>query len=128
MTENITTLLSTGGAIGLMIMLWVVAQISRRFGEVTHRPPLYRFFYVALALLVLPLVVRLLAVGQADRAGTDALAWLLHDIPLALGLTLALGTAWQYWGWLVYAHEGQSPARRPARPPRRADRPDSEQN
>ena len=126
MTGNITTLLSTAGVMGLMIMLWVVAQISRRFGEVTHRPPLYRVFYVALALLALPLIVRLLAIGQADgsRFAADAPAALLHDIPLAAGLTLALVVAWQYWGWLVYAHEGRSSAHPPAKTPRRAGKPD----
>ncbi len=125
MTGNITTLLSTAGVLGLMIMLWVVAQISRRFGEVTHRPPLYRVFYVALGLLAFPLLVRLLAIGQSDgsRFAADSSATLLHDIPLAAGLTLALIAAWQYWGWLVYAHEGQSAARPPAKTPQRAGKP-----
>ncbi len=113
MLNNILTLLSASAPLALMLMLWVMAQISRRFGEVTHRPPLYRVFYVAMALMIFPLGVRLLAIGVADDQqadwGGNSLEALLHDLPLALGISLGLFTAWRYWGWLVYAREGQSP-------------------
>ncbi|MBN1679465.1 MAG: hypothetical protein JW966_04185 [Anaerolineae bacterium] len=108
---NIGTLLSAAAPIGIIIALWVIAQISRRFGEVTHRPPFYRGFYLSLVLVLFPLVIRLLAVGldedeYADLGGntTDAL---LHDVPLAIAITLAGIIAWRYWGWLVYAHDDQ---------------------
>ena len=113
MLNNGFTLLSTAAPLALIVMLWVMAQISRRFGEVTHRPPLYRGFYVAMALLLFPLVVRLLAIGLADGArkdlGGNSVEALFHDLPLALGVTLGVIIAWRYWGWLVYAREGQSP-------------------
>lgn len=113
MLNNVFTLLSTAAPLALIIMLWVMAQISRRFGEVTHRPPLYRGFYVAMALMLFPLVVRLLAIGLADDArkdlGGNSVEALFHDLPLALGVTLGVIVAWRYWGWLVYAREGQSP-------------------
>ncbi len=119
MTDNLTTLLSASAPIALMITLWVMAQISRRFGEVTHRPPLYRGFYVALALLICPLVVRLLALGltgdELADLGGNTLDALLHDLPLAASITLAVVITWRYWGWLVYAREGQSPVT-PRRP------------
>jgi hypothetical protein len=96
-----------------MIALWVMAQISRRFGEVTHRPPLYRGFYVALALVGIALVARLLAIGLPEDQSGDLsgnhLGALLHDVPLAAGVTLGVAVAWRYWGWLIYAREGQSP-------------------
>ena len=113
MLNNVTTLLSAAAPFGLMIMLWVMAQISRRFGEVTHRPPLYRGFFVALGLTLFPLLARLLAMGltEDERAnlGSAALAALAYDLPLALGITLSVIITWRYWGWLVYAREGQSP-------------------
>lgn len=117
MSGNIGTLLSIATPLALMIVLWVMAQISRRFGEVTHRPPHYRGFYVALVLMILPLGVRLLAVGLSDtemqdQGGTSTAA-LLHDIPLAASISLALVIAWRYWGWLVYAREGESAALTP---------------
>lgn len=113
MIDNLPTLLSAAAPLALMITLWVMAQISRRFGEVTHRPPLYRAFYVALALLVFPLVVRLLALGltaqQIADLGGNTLEAALHDLPLAASITLAVVVTWRYWGWLVYAREGQNP-------------------
>ena len=113
MLNNVFTLLSTAAPLALIIMLWVMAQISRRFGEVTHRPPLYRGFYVAMVLMLFPLVVRLLAIGLAEDArndlGGNSVEALSHDLPLALGITLGVIIAWRYWGWLVYAREGQSP-------------------
>ena len=111
MLQHILTLLSVAAPLALIISLWVMAQISRRFGEVTHRPPLYRGFYVALVMLVLPLLTRLLAIGQTGYTDRRRLfEALFHDLPLALGITLAVIIAWRYWGWLVYAREGQTPA------------------
>jgi hypothetical protein len=116
---HIATLLSAAAPLALMVTLWVMAQISHRFGEVTHRPPLYRVFFVAIGLTVCPLVVRLLAIGLTDRQSADwgdnSLEAAIHDIPLVLAITLSVVVAWRYWGWLVYAREGQSPVstRRP---------------
>ena len=109
--KHLLTVLSAAGPLGLIISLWMLAQISRRFGEVTHRPPLYRLFYAALVLAVFPLVMRLLAVGMDPNSTLtgDTQATLLHDIPLALSVTLAIFTGWRYWGWLVYAHDETHP-------------------
>lgn len=116
MVGSLTTLLSVIAPLALMILLWVVAQISRRFGEVTHRPPIYRGFYVAMGLLLGPLVMRVVAVGltEEDRAelGGNTIGTLLHDLPLAAAITLSVIVAWRYWGWLIYAREGQSPVRK----------------
>jgi hypothetical protein len=113
MVENVFTLLSAAAPLALIIMLWVMAQISRRFGEVTHRPPLYRGFYGAMVLMAFPLVMRLLAIGLTEKErkdwGGNSLEALSHDLPLALGITLAVFIAWRYWGWLIYAREGQAP-------------------
>jgi hypothetical protein len=113
MLNNVSILLSAAAPLALMLLLWVMAQISRRFGEVTHRPPLYRGFYVACGLMVLPLGVRLLAIGLTEdrrgELGGNSLEALFHDLPFALSITLAILIAWRYWGWLLYAREGQSP-------------------
>jgi hypothetical protein len=113
MLNNISTLLSAAAPASLIMMLWVMAQISRRFGEVTHRPPLYRGFYISLGLMIVPLLIRLLAMGMTDHdradLGGNSLGALFYGLPLALGITLAVVIAWRYWGWLIYAREGQSP-------------------
>ncbi len=114
MLKNFTILLSAAAPLALMVSLWLLAQISRRFGEVTRRPPRFRLFYVSVGLIVLPTLVRLLAIGMTEdqRAdlGGNTLGALAHDLPLALGITLALVIAWRYWGWLIYASEGEPPA------------------
>ncbi|MBN1200874.1 MAG: hypothetical protein JXJ20_03360 [Anaerolineae bacterium] len=112
--SKLITLSSAAAPLSIMVGLWMLAQISRRFGEVTHRPPLYRGLYVAQALTLLPLIARLLAPGLDSGHSADLPAVLLHDLPLALGITLSVFIAWRYWGWLVYAHEDHEP--RPANP------------
>ncbi|MBN2305306.1 MAG: hypothetical protein JXQ72_12545 [Anaerolineae bacterium] len=111
---SLSMLLSAAMPLALLFGLWMLAQISRRFGEVTHRPPLYRGFYLAMVLLVLPLGVRLLAIGLTDDEikdlGGGSSNAMLHDVPLALSVTVAVVIAWRYWGWLVYAREGLDPA------------------
>ncbi|NDJ77675.1 MAG: hypothetical protein GYB65_15595 [Chloroflexi bacterium] len=118
MINSVFTLLSVAAPLALMFSLWVLAQISRRFGEVTHRPPLYRGLYVAIALLLSPLAVRLLALSMSEDDSADlggnALGALMHDLPLAISITLAVVIAWRYWGWLVYAPEGQATAAPPS--------------
>ncbi|MCL4238553.1 MAG: hypothetical protein KJ047_09930 [Anaerolineae bacterium] len=111
MLGDLAVLASALAPLGLMLALWVLAQISRRFGQVMGRPPLYRGFYVALTLLLPPLIVRLLAVGLAApelRATGGSSVWALaHDLPLAAAVTLALAVAWRYWGWLVRGQEAR---------------------
>lgn len=111
MWGDLAVLASAIAPLGLMLALWVLAQISRRFGQVMGRPPLYRGFYVALTLLLPPLVVRLLAVGltasELHAAGGGSAWALAHDLPLAAAVTLALIVAWRYWGWLVRGQEAQ---------------------
>lgn len=114
MLKNLAILLSAAAPLALMVSLWMLAQISRRFGEVTRRPPRFRLFYISVGLMVLPTLVRLLAIGmtgeQRDDLGGNALSALVHDLPLAVGITLALVVAWRYWGWLIFASEGEPPA------------------
>lgn len=109
--SSLLTLLSAAAPLALIMMLWVMAQISRRFGEVTHRPPLYRGFYAAIVLILIPLGVRLLAIGHSIESSLEAV---LYHVPLGISLSLAVIIAWRYWGWLVYAREGQAPVSAPS--------------
>ena len=113
MLKTLTTLLGLAAPLTLIMMLWVMAQISRRFGEVTHRPPIYRGFYASIGLLLFPLVVRVVAISmtEADRAnlGGNSLGALIHDLPFAAAIIVAILVAWRYWGWLIYAREGELP-------------------
>ncbi|WP_162909481.1 hypothetical protein [Aggregatilinea lenta] len=117
--ENVLALLSVAAPLALIYGLYVMAQISQRFGAVTKRPPYYRWFYVSMALMLLPVVMRLLAPGMGDDGVIydDSIDAFLVTIPLVLSLALALGTAWRYWDWLIHSQEeaGGPAARTPQR-------------
>lgn len=111
---KVLTLLSTLAPIAITIMLIIFAELSRRLGAVVKTAPLYRWFYVAAALTFCSSTVRLLSIefSQEDfeySTGEQLTAY-AYALPLMIGLLLALWVAWRYWGWLVYAGEGDSPA------------------
>lgn len=116
MAEDALIVLGAVTPLAGIVSLWILAQISRRFGEVTHRPPFYRGFYLAMGLLVIPFFVRLLSVGQSARQRNASSSYstsaLLHDIPLAAAVTIGVVVAWYYWGWLVTTPEGRNPSTR----------------
>ena len=123
MWTDLLTILSIAAPLALMFALWVLAQISRRFGEVTLRPPHYRALYISMGLMSLPALVRLLTIGSSDDQladlGGDSFEAILHDLPFALAIVLAIVIAWRYWGWLIYANENES-TRNPQRKSSRA--------
>ena len=86
------------GPLGVIVMLLVLALLSRRMGRVTRVAPYYAGFFAAAALVAAGLAARALGVGAvADDTG----ALLLHTGLPALGVTLGLLTAWRYWSWLL---------------------------
>jgi hypothetical protein len=91
------------GTVGLMVMLLVLAHLSRHFGAVAKRPPHYRFFYLAIIVVLIGLGFRiLLDDGQGIVHAGDAL---VYDMCLFIGILIAVLTAWRYWGWLLYERE-----------------------
>lgn len=99
---DLTTVFSLLGPVSIVILLLALASLSRRLGAVTRRRTYYRLFYPSAALVALSVVLRL-----AYHAGTglDGQAALLYDLPLAVGLLIAVVVAWHYWGWLLYEQE-----------------------
>ncbi|MCQ3933212.1 MAG: hypothetical protein DPW16_22420 [Chloroflexi bacterium] len=111
---KVLTLLSSLAPIAITIMLVIFAELSRRLGAVVKTAPLYRWFYVAAVLTFCSSVVRLLSIEFSQRdfeysTGQEIAAY-AYAFPLMIGLLLALWVAWRYWGWLIYAGEGDSPA------------------
>lgn len=107
--ENVLALLSAAAPLAILYGLYVLAQISQRFGVVTQRPPYYRAFYVAMAILLVPAAIRLLAPGLGENSegqvGGDSTEALIYGGAFVIGLGIAIATAWQYWGWLIHAPE-----------------------
>jgi hypothetical protein len=96
-------LLSLVGPVSIVLALVVLASLSRRLGEVTKRPPIYRWFWVGAALVSLSIVLRLFTLDSAGRLSAQAA--LLYDVPLVMGLLVSVIVAWRYWGWLLYEQD-----------------------
>src|SRR5215468_4427134 len=95
--DNILAFLGLLGPISVIIALVVIAQLSQRLGAVTKRPPIYRWFYVSVALVMLSVLERLVALVIPNAFSSG----LLYDLPFAAGLVIAVVIAWRYWSWLL---------------------------
>jgi uncharacterized membrane protein len=92
---------------------YILANLSRRYGEVIRMPPYYRGFYVAMGLVAIALFSHLMQdmVISAPDQGPELLSqeWfhlLTYYLPLALAVTLSIGIAWRYWSWILKEHKG----------------------
>ncbi len=105
-------ILSSIGLASLIFILAILAQFGRKLGAVTKMRPVYRGYYVALGCAGLALVTRLIrtsvfwAPPQATPSALNSPIFylLLYHLPLAIGLSLALGITWYYWSWLLKEH------------------------
>lgn len=107
-----TVLISLLGCLGEAALIYVMIiflRLSKKLGEVTKMPPLYRGFYLAIFFLFVSAVTRFLSASLVSTPPEDLPAWflspwfylILHDGMLSLGLSVALPLVWRYWGWLV---------------------------
>jgi hypothetical protein len=97
---NLFAFLGLAGPSGIIIALLVVAALSQRLGAVTRRTPLYRWFYVSAVAVGLGLVLRLLDIFLPEQINLIANP-LYYDVPLLVGLIIAVVIAWRYWSWLL---------------------------
>ncbi len=93
--------------IGVIYMLYIFSVLSRKLGGVTKMPPLYRGFYVAIGLMGLALLTSWLMLTVRVTPDLLPAAWreenlyrVIFVVALAVAVTLGLGVAWRYWGWL----------------------------
>jgi len=101
-------LMGTLGTLSLVVLFYILAKLSERFGSVIRMRPLYRYYYVGLILMMIGYVTHL---GAAQAISTPEVvpAWLragwflfiAHHLPLAIGVTIGLMITWRYWSWLV---------------------------
>lgn len=87
------------------MVLLILAELSKRLGQVIRWPPYYRAFYVSSFLIVVSLAGRLVVWDRSLSGYADEMPnWLplaLSNGPLALGMTLSGVAAWYYWRWLL---------------------------
>ena len=92
---------------GVIYMLYIFSVLSRKLGGVTKMRPFYRGFYIAMGLIGVAAVASWLLLTV--RVTPDLLPATLRDetlylvifvAALSIAVTLGLGVAWRYWGWL----------------------------
>ncbi len=95
------------GTASVMFLMYTLAKLSERFGAVIKMPPIYRYFYLAAALVGVSVLTQ--ALHLFNLTWLTWLTWLTQPwvllvtyyLPLSIGVTLALGITWRYWRWLV---------------------------
>lgn len=103
------------GPASISLMLLLMGILSQRLGRAIHARPYYLVFYLAAALVMVAVIVRLLNLGTGiptppisdtlespEFTAPMAVGWVvLYNGLLALGMTLGLVVAWHYWSWLL---------------------------
>ncbi|MBN1218392.1 MAG: hypothetical protein JXM69_05660 [Anaerolineae bacterium] len=101
------SILGTAGTLSLIILFYVLARLSERFGAVVRMQPRYRYLYVSILLVLISFIIHILAVS-AETTTTDT-TWLtnpwvllvVYYLPHTIAISLALYVAWHYWSWLI---------------------------
>ncbi len=101
------SLLGTFGPLSIIILFYILARLSERFGSVIRMPPIYRYYYVGIVFLAISWATHLFISRATLTFGYPAWifsSWFLllaYHLPLAIGVTLGLVVTWRYWSWLV---------------------------
>ncbi len=107
------SLLGTLGVFSLVILFYILAKLSERFGSVIRMKPLYRYYYVALVFLIIGCITQLL-VALAVSAPQNISIWFVdpwflfaaYHLPLTIAVSIGLVVTWRYWSWLVTEQNG----------------------
>src|SRR5262249_5598324 len=91
------SILSVLGPLSLIVAQVVMALLSKRLGEVTKRPPTYRWFYLGAGLVGVSILLQVVDI----LSGLERVASLLYDALFLLGLAVSVVVAWSYWSWLL---------------------------
>ncbi len=102
------------GVLSLLLLFYVLAKLSERFGAVIKMPPLYRYYYLACGLLLPSYITYLLVERAMFVSETTLPAWMLapwfllvaYHLPMAMGVSLGLFITWRYWSWLITEGDG----------------------
>jgi hypothetical protein len=110
--DYLTAPLGSLSLLAVIYVFYILANLSRRYGEVIRLPPYYRGFYVAIGLLSLAFIVHLVhdnaflaSEQQSSILNEDWFYLPTYYLPLALAVTLAIGIAWRYWSWILKEQE-----------------------
>jgi hypothetical protein len=102
-------IVASAGLASVLYALAILARFGQKLGAVTKMRPFYRGYYVSIGCVGLALITHLLrasvfwAPAQTIPAMLNSPVFylFLHYLPLAVGLSIALGVTWYYWSWLL---------------------------
>ena len=110
---TLITILGTFGTLSIILLFYIMAKLSERFGSVIKMPPIYRYFYLAILILLVSYITNLLVVRTIITPEDSPLWWaapwfllLAYHLPMAIGVTIGLIVTWRYWSWLITERNG----------------------
>lgn len=96
------------GLIGLLFVLDVYYHLSRRLGEVTRMPPYYRRFLIGSGFVGVAILVQIMRTSayisrhpEVSLLLSPSFGLLTFHLPLLIGISISVLTAWRYWSWLI---------------------------
>ena len=107
------SLLGAVGTLSILIIFYILAKLSERFGSVIKMRPQYRYYYLALIFLFIGWIAQLLVLAS-DLTPANVQSWLnsawflllAYYLPLTIGVSIGLVITWRYWSWLVAERNG----------------------
>ncbi|MDM8528349.1 hypothetical protein QUF58_09045 [Anaerolineales bacterium HSG24] len=103
-----SSILGALATISLLVLFFVLAKLSKRFGGVVKMEPIYWFYYVAMGTAGLSLLTQLIVAGANIKPDNVPPiiqnSWFLfffYYLPLTIGVTIGAHITWRYWSWLV---------------------------
>jgi hypothetical protein len=108
LAEILLSPLGPMGLIGLLFVLDVYSNLSRRLGEVNRMPPYYRRFLIGSAFVFVAVLVQIIRTAayisrnpEAAMLLSPSFSLLAFHLPLFIGVSIGVLTAWRYWSWLL---------------------------
>jgi hypothetical protein len=104
----LTAPLGSLGLLSVIYAFYILANLSRRYGEVIRLPPYYQGFYLAMVLIGVAFVGHLIQ-DTVIIAPEEAPSLLTNDwfhlfsyyLPLAIAISVAIAVSWRYWSWIL---------------------------
>jgi len=96
------------GLVGILFVLDVYYNLSRRLGEVNRMPPYYRRFLIGSGFVVVALIAQIIRIAahiscepQLSLLLSPSFGLITFHLPLLIGISVSVFTAWRYWSWLL---------------------------
>jgi hypothetical protein len=104
----LTAPLGSLSLVAVFYTFFILANLSRRYGQVIRLRRYYRGFYVGMGFIGLAFVSHLIqdsviiAPEEAPSLLTNDWFYLVtYYFPLAIAVAIAIGVAWRYWSWIL---------------------------